>query len=211
MTEMATKLGLYNGALFLLKATRLDTVSDAREERYTLDEVYDSVLGYCLEQGNWKFATRTVAIEHSEDLEPSFGYSYAFERDTDFVRLIAISASGNFFPPLEDFADEASAWHANCDPLYASYVSDGASYGADLSLWPRTYERAVEHELAVRIAPHITTMGGDGMDRLIRDSTRAMANAKMKDARAGPIKRPPPGRLVQSRMNVLDSWRSDSQ
>ena len=111
---MATVLGLYNGALFLLKAARLSTVSDAREERYALDQVYDSVLGYCLESGDWNFAARTVALEDDTDVEPEFGFTYSFEKPSDVVRLIAISSTGDLWPPLERFLEEGGMWHADC-------------------------------------------------------------------------------------------------
>lgn len=207
----ATQIGLYNAALFILKQAKLATLSDDIEARYTLDEVYEDVKAYMLEQGLWDFASRTVAIEASEEIEPEFGFDSAFEKPDDFVALIAISNNDQLYPTLDHYLDEGNYWSASVDPLYIQYVSSGVLYGGALSRWTKTYARAVEYELAFRIAPHVTAMSESEMNNLETKRDAALINAKQKDARGGPVSRPPPGRLVRSRMGLRNrssyDWR----
>ncbi|MGH6816456.1 MAG: hypothetical protein ACREC6_12200 [Hyphomicrobiaceae bacterium] len=198
-----SRLTLYNGALRHLKERRLATVSDAVEPRRLLDDAYDGTLAFMLEAGLWNFAKRTVAIEQDPSLAPAFGFSYAFDKPTDFVRLTAISASPTLMPTLDDYVDEpalgAAAWHANVDPLYVGYVSNDAQYGGNLTLWPESFVRAVEFDLAVKVGPHLVSLDGTALAALERQSFRALLRAKSLAAMNEPIKRPPPGRLVKSR------------
>jgi hypothetical protein len=43
---------------------------------------------------------RSVAVDSSVSLTPSFGFSYAFEKPTDWVRTNVMSAMEGFDPPL---------------------------------------------------------------------------------------------------------------
>ena len=202
---MATKLKLYQEACRILRQTPVTTVTDDAFIRYELDLIYDDVLKECLEEGLWNHAMRTVAIEHSESVTPSFGYSYAFEKPSDWVRTANISASGMMWPPLgpEGYADETTNWHANCDPLYVSYVSDSTSFGLDLTLWPETYTRYVQHELALRISPTVTGLNRDDKKAIKSDRDGIKRNARSKDAQNEATRSLPPGRLVTSRRGRL--------
>lgn len=57
---MATKLGLYNAALGECGEPELTSLSEDRKPRHLLDSVYDDVVKYCLEQGQWKHAIRAI-------------------------------------------------------------------------------------------------------------------------------------------------------
>lgn len=201
---MATKLKLYQGAHLLLKelATGV-TVSDDTRFVNTLDIVYDDVLSWALEQGFWNFATRTVSIEASEDQEPQFGYSYAVPKPDDYAgRIVAISGDQRFACPLNDYQEEGGLSgfiFCDVDPLYLRYVSNGVAYGLNLAEWPYSFTRAVEYELAFRVAPHLTTMGEQAMDQLEKRKQKALRDARSKDAINQGATWPPAGRLVRSR------------
>lgn len=194
-----TQLSIYNGALAILKHRPLATITDDTEPRYLLDNEYAKTKAWMLEQGLWNFALRATKLEPDTGNTPAFGHSYAFEQPTDYVRLNAISSDPYFYQTLEDFIDEAGYWIASVTPLYVSYVSDDNSYGGDLSKWTTLYERAIEFELAYRVAPHLTSMGNESMSELERRKNTALRDARSKDALNQPAKRPPSGRLVQSR------------
>lgn len=198
---MATKIGLYNQALLELKQRKLSALTDSNVSRRTCDDFYDAVVAFMLAEGAWNFAIASEAIEASTDVEPEFGFTYAVEKPESFVRLVAIAANGDFWPTLNRYHEEGGYWHCDVSPLYVRYVSDDASYGLDLSLWTPSFERAVALELAVRIAPHITGMGDDKMQMLEKRAKRALHNARTKDAINQAAERPPPGRLVNARLN----------
>lgn len=198
---MATKLGLYNGALRRIKQARLETISDDVEARYLLDDCYAGIVGFCLEAGLWNFAQRSVEITPDDDLTPSWGYNNSFVKPDDYIRLVAISDNEMMDPPLDNYLDENSGWHANVDPLYVTYISRDVSLGGfNLALWPESFARAVEHRLALEVAPHLTAMGTDAMRLLGKDFDRLMRNARTMDAVNQPIQRSPVGRLVRARM-----------
>lgn len=71
---MATKLGLYNGALREMGERRLDTLTERGESRRVLDDVYDDVIEDCLAAGSWNFATETVKLDADTGVAPNFGF-----------------------------------------------------------------------------------------------------------------------------------------
>lgn len=179
---------------------------DETDLRRLLDECYDDAVAYLLEQGLWNFAGRSLSLEPSTDVEPEFGYTYAYDRPDDFVRLMKISDNGTLYPPLEDYLMEGSYINANTSLLYMQYVSDDASYGLDKSRWPQTFKRALEAYLAVEIGP-AAGMGASGM-KMLRDHFGTMLrDARSKDAMNQSVERPPPGRLVRAR----SGYKNDGQ
>jgi len=177
--------------------------------RRLLDESYDSAVAFMLGEGLWNFASRTVAIEAETDVEPEFGYQYTFEKPSDFVRLVAISDTGMMWPTLGSdqepaYMEEAGYYHANTNPLYVQYISNGASYGLNTSLWPLSFKKALEAYLAKEIAPHARVSRG-----MIQDVEQKfivlLRNARTKDAMDQASVRPPPGRLARSRSGM---WRN---
>lgn len=203
---MTTKLSLYNQALGHLKEGKIADLTEAVERRYVLDDYYDDALLVCLEQGLWNHAMRSVAIDSSASLTPSFGFTYAFEKPTDWVRTNVMSAVEGFDPPLigRQVVDEAGVWYADCDPLYVQYVSSSVDYGLDLSLWPATFTLFASLYLAFRAAPRIAT--SDTLtDALERRATLAKRKAQSLDAMNQPIAFPPTGTWVSSRGRTLTS------
>ena len=169
--------------------------------RRLIDEAYEPAIDYLLEQGLWNFGSRTVAIEAETDVEPAFGYSYTFEKPDDYVRIIRISDNGTMWPTLDLYEEEGNYWHANVDPLYLQYVSSGASYGRNTSLWPASFKKALEAYLALEVAPHAPRMSGRAIEYLQDHYRRCLRDARGKDAINQSNERPPPGRLVTARLN----------
>lgn len=194
-----TKLSLYNGALTQLLGERRTTLTEDRPARYYLDAAYDDgFIDYVLEQGLWNFATRTVEIQASTSIAPGFGYQYAFERPTDYVRLVALSVDGYFNMPWNIYTDEAGYWFADVDTLYIQYISNDGSYGTNFSLWPQTMVKYAQAELADRVKEQIT--GNDGKYDRIKDALKkARVDARSKDAMNQPVRYAPSGSWVNSR------------
>lgn len=195
------KLGLYNIAMLALRAQRLDSLTDDRPERYDLDEVYTrgkGALNYLLEQGQWNFAMRAVQIDRSTSVTPEFGFAYAFDKPTDFVRLNMISADEDFNKPLDFFEFEGDFIYTDVDPIYVRYVSDDGSWGADFGKWPDTFSLWAGHWLA-------TQMGGRHVSNTelteLREETRKLRiDARSKDASQEPPRWPPLSSWASSRL-----------
>ena len=196
---MPDQLSLYNGALALCKNRYLESLTEDVEERYLLDLEYDKALRYCLEQGLWNFALRATQLEPDDTNEPEWGDLYAYLRPDDFVRLNAIAGDQYFSNTLYEYTDEGQYWIASINPLSVSYISDDPAYGLNMGKWPATFERFVEYELALRIAPHLTALSDADLKRMYDMRATAMKDARSKDAMNQPTQFPPPGRLVRAR------------
>lgn len=196
----ATKLSIYQGVARDLGERPINTITETNPIRSAIDDVYDKSLIFCLERGNWHFAARSVAKEAETAVEPSFGYSFVFNKPSDFVRTMSISGNSNFWPALEDYADELDQWHANIDPIYVSYVSDDTSFGLDLTKWPEHFELFVHAHIAQLIT---RSVGGSKSDQ---DDLKVEANKRLNEARSFDAvqqapRRLPPGRWTSSRGN----------
>lgn len=179
----ATKLGLYNGALRLCKDRKLSALTDNTEPRRLLDDAYgdgstNGAVKFCLESGLWTFATRSGQVDYTPSVEPDFGYRYAFTQPTDMVRPVAICQDEYFTVPLSHYADERQYWYCDLQTIYVRWVSNGASYGADLSLWSEKFVKFVEAYLASEIVNNLT-----GDKDIIAYVNRVFEDAK-KDARS---------------------------
>lgn len=204
---MTTKLERYNGTLLILGERKLASLSEAREPRRALDDAWDTTVSYCLEQGYWNYAMRTVQIESSASVVPAFGYDFAFVKPGDFIRMYRQSQFAQLEPPLLDVTDEPGYWYANCDPLYVKYVSSDTAYGLDLSLWPGTFSEYVDMRLALKTCKRIT--GKDPSEDLIRGEKKARMDARAKDAMNEPPGFPPTGTWVQARRSFNSGSRRD--
>lgn len=196
---MTTQISLYNNALILLGERTLSGLTEAREPRRLLDTVWARpATKDCLEQGQWNFAMRSVEINSSPSVSPSFGYTYAFDRPTDLVRTCAVCSDEYFEVPLLRYQTEGAYWFADIDPLYVRYVSNDASYGLDLAGWPGNFCRFVEAYLAEAICERVT---GDKevWARVRKALTDNKTLALATDAMEQPTEIPPPGSWVRSR------------
>lgn len=144
-----SKLALYNEALTLCRETKLSGLTEDREARHLLDQVYDGGgIRRVLEAGQWHFAMRTVQVDSDPDLDPEFGFQYAFSKPTDWVLTSALCSDAYFRAPMSaaQYVDESGYWYADVDPIYVRYVSDDEDYGGDLGTWPQSFvDYAVAH------------------------------------------------------------------
>lgn len=196
---MYDQLKLYNGALRNVGEGALSSLSEARGPRYLLDAVWDEdPIKYCLEQGQWQFATRTVKLLASTDVEPDFGYQCAFEKPTDYCRTTGISESEFFHEPMTRYSDEAGFWFADMDTIYVKYVSDDAEYGRSYALWSQSFGMYVSAFMAGQIAHRITgsKTTREDMEKVME---KLLSSAQGKDGLNRPTTFPSRGSLVAAR------------
>lgn len=196
------RLSLYNEALRHLGERRLVALSENVEKRRVLDDIWSAdVVRYCLEQGEWTFATRTALATATPSIEPDFGFRFAFIKPDDFVRTMSIASDDRFGHVLtaREYADEAGLWFSDRDTLYVKFVSDAPDYGLDAARWPMTFRRYLSAQLAWDACERIT--GKDAlMQKIDRVLQRNRTDARSKDAMAEGVKKAPTGSWVRARL-----------
>lgn len=195
---MATRLGQYNGALQLLGQPRLSSVDEEGKVRRELDGAWDESIDYMLEQGFWNFAIRTSELTQDDDVEPLFGYSFAFAEPDDYVQLISLSSDERFSEELKDYEVGNQHWHCDFETIYLRYVSDDDAYGYDLGRWPQTFALAHQAYLAFKSGLPIS---GDKQNRndIFSLHEKWLKRARIKDAIAQQVARKPMGEWTSSR------------
>lgn len=206
----AGRLGLYNVAMRAVGERPLDSLDEDVDAKRMLDEVWSSgggALRYFLEQGFWNFAMRAVQMDSDSDVTVQFGFQYAFEKPTDFIRLNQISGDETFSVPLERYEVETGYFYCDVDPLYLRYVSDDDDYGGDFSQWPETFTLWAGHWMACQIAPRLKN--DLDMERLEKRTEKLLTDARSKDAQMEPTRFKPLGRWARSRYGSSSPFRRD--
>lgn len=195
---MTSKLSIFNSCLLHLEERGLSTLSETGPRKTALDDAWSDTVAYCIEAGYWTFAMRTNQIYKNDSATPGFGPANSFTKPSDWVRTYRISDTENLETPLLDLIDEGGVWYSNSDPLYVKYVSNDASYGNDMSLWPSTFAEYVANRLAVKTCVRITG-NGTRLDLLLKLEDRARRKAADKDAMNEPPTQPIRGSWANSR------------
>ena len=206
-----TKLKLYNNALVVhLGERKLSSLTENREPRRALDDVWDNgAVDYCLQQGLWNFASRSVMIDYDPDVTPDFGFDYAFTIPTDFIRIIKITSDEDMKSSIQDYKEERGYWFTNHQTIYVEYISNDSSYGGDLSRWPETFTKFVEAHLAQRICKRITNSVADSED-LEKVVRKKLVDARSKDAMDEGTKFAPRGSWSTARTGRASRYRDDN-
>lgn len=195
---MADKLSIYNRACIHIEERQLASLTEACERRRVFDTLWNDVVGYCLAQGLWRFAKRVVQMDPSASIQPSFGYTSAYPIPDDWVCTVVISSVPELDPPLLQYNEETGYWFANCNPLFASFISKDPAYGMNLAGWPATFTEYVGLRLGKLSCGRIAGKAdlAEGLQRL-EDKERR--NAKGRDAMNDPPGIPPMSMLARSR------------
>lgn len=191
------KLAVYNGALRRLGSRQIASLTEAREPRRVLDSAWgadnDAVLT-ALERADWNFATRASQLTYETSITPGFGWTRAFAKPADLVRLTSLSDDAFFQRPLTDreYVEEANYWYCGYDTVYVRYVSSNTNYGLDSGKWPSSFKDYLECWLAWTCCERITNSTTKKVD-LARDMRDSLKAAKSIDAMAEGVKFPPRG------------------
>ena len=196
---MATKLGLFDGALTELGHRNLVDTGEPVEAGRLLNNVYSKVVAECLAAGSWNFAMETIKADSDTGVTPGFGYPEVFAKPSDWVRTFAVSADEYFAYPLLQYYDDVGFWSADLTPIYIRYVSNDTGLGLELTRWPTAFSRYVELELASRICMKVTA--SETMNEKVdkkRDKARRTALNHDAMNEANP-KFPPPSSWTRAR------------
>lgn len=209
---MATdRLKIYNGALLICKERSLASLTEIREPRRILDEVWnDGGVRYCLEQGQWHFAMRSARLDYEPSIAPDWGFRRGFTKPTDWVDTSAVCTDPYFKNPLLEYADEKMFWFCDLDQIYVKWVSDDANYGMDLAKWPTSFTDYVKAHFAAQIVGKLT-QDEKLIERITHPRTGVEAvnrtNAKNRAAMVNPTTFPSRGRWASARIGRTSGWR----
>lgn len=202
MISDAVKLRVYNRALRLLGSRRLATITEDREPRRVMDDVWadGAAVRLALERAEWNFAMRAREISYDAGVEPTFGFSRAFEKPSDLRRLAGMSSEAMFINPLtnRDVMEEGGWWFARFDTLYVRYVSDDADYGFDSDNWTEHFIDYLGGYHAFEACERLTSSNSK------REAAKALMDeaklfARGHDAIGEGVKIPPSGSWVRAR------------
>lgn len=186
---MTDKLSLYNGALRDLGQRSLTSLSENRESRRMLDDVWnDGAQQTILELGWWKFATRTVQLSFNPSFTGPFGYRYQFTRPTDYVRLGAFASDQYLRGTIDDYVSEGGFFYCDVNPIWMAYVSNDPAFGLNYAIWPGTFNQFAEAWLANEAAARFKKTAAERTE-LENALTKAKHDALSKDAAEGPVKK----------------------
>ena len=176
---MATKAGIFNGALLELGNRALVDTGEPVEAGRDLNRHYSRVVNDCLAAGSWNFAMETIKAVADTGVTPNFGFTEVFAKPSDWVRTFGVSQDERLSIPLLQYYDDANFWSADISPIYVRYVSNDTGLGFELTRWPAAFTRYVEMELALRVAPKVARSEAERVEGL-RD--KAKRNALGQDA-----------------------------
>ena len=150
--KITDRLQVYNTALLLCGERSLGSLTEDREPRRNLDQAWNGgAVDKCLEEGQWRFAMRTVQIDSDPSIAPDFGYRNAFNKPEDWVVTSAVCEEEYFRTPLTAYTDEADCWFSDLDTIYVKYVSNDVLWGMNIGKWPQAFADFVSAHLASRI------------------------------------------------------------
>lgn len=196
------RLSLYNGALRECQERKLGSLSENREPRRLLDDIWadgQGMVAYVLQQRQWRFGRRTVMLEPETAVEPEFGWAHAFARPVDCRRICKVCQDERLDVPLLRYDVDGAFWYADIEPVYIQYVSDDVDYGGDMSVWPPNFVLWVETHMASLIAARLTGSKANRND-LLKLADMRLRKAGNTDAMESPTTFPPTGSFVRARM-----------
>ena len=179
-----TQLQIYNKALLLVGERALSSLTEDREPRYLLDQLWnvEDEVTTCLEDGQWRFAMRAIKIDYDPRVaEPSFGYHRAFLKPADWVLTSGVCSDEFFRMPLTQYFDERGYWWAEIDTIYVRYVSNDPAWGKNMALWPNSFQDYVGADLAARVALKIVD-DEKRLEVMLKIAAQAKRKAKSRAA-----------------------------
>lgn len=203
------RLSLYNDALLLCGELFLESLTEERETRRLLDQVWNSGgVRTCLEAGQWNFAMRTVRLDYDSGIQPDFGYRRAFDKPSDWVNTSGLCADEFFRVPLLRYIDESNYWYSDMDTIYVRYVSDDIGYGGNMSAWPGSFRDYIAEFFASRIIRKLANSEQEEASSLKR-LEKKLIHAKSRSAMAEPTSFPARGNWSNARNRFGTRNRDD--
>ena len=146
------KLAIYNDALRLTGAERLATITEEREVRFKLDEIWD--LGapeHCLRLAKPVFARKTRQLTAS-GTTTNHALEQEYDLPSDFVAIFEVYADADLDQMVRRRIIEDNKLYAEIDTLYLRYIAD---FTSNIAAWSPDFVRVVSAYIAQQMTPRL--------------------------------------------------------
>ena len=192
---------LYNDALSILGMEPLASNDADAHRKVMIDRVLDArLVESLLEDVSWQFSITSDKIDYNSSIEPAWGYQYAFDKPTDYLRLEGIYADEYFRSPITSYHDEDTYLLCDYQTIYVQYVS--SDYLTNPNTWPAFFARLVAARMAKDAAGSIA---GSDVRRADDEYLRRFNNATTNDAIQSPPRKIREGSWVKARGRGINS------
>ncbi|QDP61488.1 MAG: hypothetical protein Unbinned8596contig1000_1 [Prokaryotic dsDNA virus sp.] len=148
-TSTDFKLNLFNNALIVSGNTRLKSLTDDVDSRYTLDVLWNvKPQYYCAELIKPRFAVKTVKIDNPTIIDDQI-FSKTFELPNTFIEMVGVYSDSDLDKPIKRYIRDGDALLCEHDVIYVRYV-DSAPLD-DYAKWTPTFTRSVFTYLAKQL------------------------------------------------------------
>jgi hypothetical protein len=177
-----TQLTLYQGACAVLGERILQSLTENREVRRALDDIWNrDWLSTCLANGLWHFAKRAIQWNYDPSYTPPFGYQCVFEIPSDWVRWMSVAVDPYYENPLLQCSTEGQFFYCDLQQLWVAYVSNDPGFGMNFAAWPENFTRYVEAYGAAEVCQRVT--GDENKTNAVQQKREMLLNkAKSTDA-----------------------------
>jgi|GEM_PF-1035970 len=190
------QLGLYNDALLLLGQRALSSLTEDREPRHRLDDVYNlEAINYCLELSKPTFARKTSLLTTSST-SANHDLDNVYTLPTDYVTMIAPYSDANLDQEIKRFILEGRTIACNYSSLYLRYISNGYA----LTDWTPSFTRVVAAYLAREVAERLSPDKYDSIDAKFTDRVSVVKSLSEE--------KEPGNRPTKSTVTLSNLWRN---
>lgn len=182
---MTSEVAICNAALAKVSNNRVTSLTEGSTAGDLCNEMYERVRDRLLRRHIWNFNKKRVKLARLSEA-PGFGWSYAYQLPSDWVRNIALYADAGAQSPTHGYETEGRrilSDHADLWLIYGARITDPNEFD-DMFREALAYALAVE--LAVPLAKSATLR-----DRMAEAFERHVLEAQTIDGQDDPPQFPP--------------------
>jgi hypothetical protein len=207
MSKPTSDVDICNLALDHLKQSPVSSIlTPVTSTEYVFKRWYDTVRMAALRAHPWKFATKRVLLTPT-GTPPPFGFAYAYDLPTDYIRKISIGndyigdlrlthviENGQILTPS---GNNAQTDEADGTTLYLRYVYDCV----DVNKFDQLFVAFFALRLAIKLAPKFSLSAAMG-NELKAQLIDADCEAKTVNGQDAPIKRIQQSKILTKRRGL---------
>lgn len=141
-----TPTSICNSALIKLGQEPVEDITSDTKNARLCNARYSFVRNKVLEDGNWKFATKTAELASIDTITPIMDWKNAFQLPSDFLKMLRAEDWKQEFEILDGYL------HANEDPIKIKYIYECTNTG----LYSYSFAECLSWRLAADISYAIT-------------------------------------------------------